>query len=80
MVTTQDYHSVKLIVGLVYEIVTEDIFKDFSKKKEIFSFQLSQNIMMIQTNQLLVRWKMKQMVQILKNLLNQSKNFFAFGR
>ena len=80
MVTTQDYHSVKLIVGLVYEIITEDIFKDFSKKKEIFSFQLSQNIMMIQTNQLLVRWKMKQMVQILKNLLNQSKNFFAFGR
>ena len=80
MVTTQDYHSVKLIVGLVYEIITEDIYKDFSKKKEIFSFQLSQNIMMIQTNQLLVRWKMKQMVQILKNLLNQSKNFFAFGR
>ena len=50
MVTTQDYHSVKLIVGLVYEIITEDIFKDFSKKKEIFSFQLSQNIMMTQTN------------------------------
>ena len=50
MITTQDYHSVKLIVGLVYEIITEDIFKDFSKKKEIFSFQLSQNIMMIQTN------------------------------
>ena len=80
MVTTQDYHSVKLIVGLVYEIITEDIYKDFSKKKEIFSFQLSQNIMMIETNQLLVRWKMKQMVQLLKNLLNQSKNLFVFGR
>ena len=39
--------------NLLYEIKTEDIYKDFSNKKKCFTlviFQLSQNIVIIQTN------------------------------
>ena len=39
--------------NLLYEIKTEDIYKDFSNNKKMFhfsNFQLSQNIMIIQTN------------------------------
>ena len=43
------------IDSLMYEIKTEDVYEDFSKDTELFQFkkvsiQLSQNIMMIQTN------------------------------
>ena len=39
--------------SLIYEIKTEDVYGDFSKDKKFFILviiQLSQNIMMIQTN------------------------------
>ena len=39
--------------SLMYEIKTENVHKDFSKNQKIFDLviiQLSQNIMMIQTN------------------------------
>ena len=57
----------------MYEIKTEDVYEDFSKDKEMFDFSYysaSQNIMVIQPNQLLVRLKMKQLVLLLKNLLD----------
>ena len=37
----------------MYEIKTEDVYEDFSSDKDMFDFsnyQLSQNIMIIQTN------------------------------
>ena len=49
LVTTQDYYS----SALMYEIKTEDVHEDFSKDKEIYDLaiiQLSQNIMIIETN------------------------------
>ena len=39
--------------GLIYEIKTEDAYEDFSNNKEMFDLviiQVSQNIMIIQTN------------------------------
>ena len=41
---------------------------------------LIQNIMMIQTNQLLVKWDMKQVVSPLKICWIGSKDVFVFGR
>ena len=57
--------------SLMYEIKTEDVYKDFSNDKEMLTLlilQLSQNIMIIQTNQWLVKSKMKQLVLRLKNM------------
>ena len=49
----------------MYEIKTEDVYKDFSNDIKIY--QLNQN-MIIQTNDWLVKCKMKQLVLRLKNL------------
>ena len=37
MVTTQDYYWQKL--NLMYEIQTEEVYKDFNNDKEIFDFR-----------------------------------------
>ena len=37
MVTTQDYYRQKL--NLMYEIQTEEVYKDFNNDKEIFDFR-----------------------------------------
>ena len=42
----------------MYEVKTKDAYKDFSNDKEMFNFlisQLNQNIMIVQTNQWLVK-------------------------
>ena len=60
------------IDSLMYEIKTKDVYEDFSKNKEMFDFSnylASQNVLMIQTNQFFVRWKMKWVVLLLKNFL-----------
>ena len=46
------------------------ILLDIKKYLILVTIQLSQNIMMIQTNKLLVKCKMKQMASLLKNLLD----------
>ena len=56
----------------MHEIKTEDVYEDISKDKEMFKIILNQNIMMIQTNWLLVKWKIKPVVLLLKNLLDSN--------
>ena len=49
----------------MYEIQNEDVYESFGKDKEIMILaiiHLSRNIMMIQTNYLLIRWKMEQLL------------------
>ena len=60
----------------MHEIKTEDVYEDISKDKEMFKMILSQNIMMIQTNWSLVKWKIKPVVLLLKNLLDQTEDVF----
>ena len=56
MIITQCYYSLIITTdtdSLMYEIKTEDVYEDFSKYKECLNLaviQLSQNIMMTQTN------------------------------
>ena len=57
--------------SLMYETETEDLYENFSNDIEMFDLaiiQLSQNIMIIQTNYWLVKWKMKELVLRLKYL------------
>ena len=55
---------------LIHEIKTEDVYENFSnnKRRLTLSKYLSQNIMIFQTNQWLVKLKMKQPVKRSKYL------------
>ena len=66
--------------SLMYETKTENVYEDFNKDKEILisAIILSKNIMVIQANHLLVKWKMKQGVSLLKNSLDWRQNMYLF--
>ena len=58
------------INSLMHKIKTENAYEDFSNYKEMFDFsnyQLSQNTMIIETNQWFIKGRMKQLVLRLKN-------------
>ena len=58
---------------LMYEIKTEDVYKDFSNDKEMFDFgnySTKSKYYDNSNNQWLVKWKMKQLVLRLKNFLD----------
>ena len=66
MVTTQDYYS--LIQTAWFK--TEDVYEDFSKDKEMFDFNNysgKSKYYEDSNNLVLVKWKMKKLVLVLKN-------------
>ena len=61
------------IVSMMYEIKTEDVYEDFSKDKKLFDFSNCPTKLKLydDLNKLVVgKIKMKQLVLLLKNLLN----------
>ena len=71
MVKTQNYYSLTLIVSCM-KLKRKMFMKILVKTKNIQFSELfcSQNIMMLQASYLLVKWKVKQMMLLLKNLLD----------
>ena len=80
MLTTQDYYSLTLIVWCMK--LTEDVFEDFSKHKEIFDFSnYSAESKCHNNSNKLVAGKMKDETGVTsKGLVGlKSKMYFFFG-